>query len=168
MDMPGKVVLCVLVSLSFAGCYPDPIELGVSFPTQQSFFYSDHAVLYMFDITAEERGTVCPTIIPGLLNDTLYREPTTKSGAVPVCDLRSGGFQFEDIGDGLRAFAVLVHGIDERATPILYGCTTADTYVDAPDITIDLMTTEGAQEIIDTVPSPDYEDVEDKCSKKTE
>lgn len=163
MSGPMKKVVFVGIALCLMGCEPDPIGLDVSFPTEESFLYSDYAEIYMFDISAAERGQVCSELLIGLLNDTLEREPVSSSGPLSACDLRSNGYTFEDIGEGTRAFATIVNAVDAGTTPLLYGCVTADTYVDSPSVTLELMTVLGARDLIETIGTLGCRNVEEKC-----
>lgn len=158
-----KVLPCALLLLLSTACYPEPMELGVSFPTEQSFYYSDYAELYMFNISEGERGDSCPELMIGLLNGTAEQSPRESSGAIDVCDLRSGGFRFEDIGEGTRAFVVIVHAVDAGASPLLFGCVTADTYVDSEDVVIELTPVEGSAEVMEDIGELDCASIDDKC-----
>ena len=154
--LAGALLACGLAT----GCTPEPTTLNFRFPSTESFLYSSHAQVLMFDIAHADRGA-CPSIHRYALEQFGDWEPSRELEQVSVCELRDGGVTFMDIGPGLRAFAAVVRDSDGQA--LLSGCTTSDTYPDAPEVDIWLAPTDEYGDIIAEIGELRCADEEQKC-----
>jgi hypothetical protein len=164
MIMRGAVKILLVCGLVFSlsGCYPEPMTLEISFPFESAFLYSSNAEIFLYDV--EEGENACPQ----LLNLLVYGigSPQTaahESGPVPVCDLRNGGFTFDDIGAGRRAVVVIVE--DANNNVLLSGCRTETTAVDSAPISIDLQTTPEYNRHLELLPELRCNNMDEKCTR---
>lgn len=140
-------------------CAPSPVEVDLSFPSRDTFLYSDFARLRVYEVDFEMTTEDCPVILDRLDGGEMG-EPVLDSDWLPVCEFRAGGVSFGDVPPGPHAY--VVHARDSANQVILTGCRVAEVYEDAPSVEVQMF------------PTGDYEDAtsgreltctteEDKC-----
>lgn len=149
--------LPLLVSLlASAGCANEPVTVELAFPSQEMFLQTEMARVMVFDLGPGSLGD-CPELISDATAGSA--SPGLDSGNVLVCDLFDGGVQFDEIGEGPKAFVGVVSNASN--VPLLDGCTVAEIYADAPRVVISLSPT--PQYTTTVTGPPPYGSVADKC-----
>mgnify|MGYP001816491179 CR=1 FL=1 len=161
--MRGAICLALVLAAGalVGGCYPEPTTLNLRFPTENSFLYADEAQVVRFNVRESELG-ICPSLV-SQVNEGAGDREAIEDRTVSVCSLRDGGLEFEDIGDGKRAFVVVVR--DQFSTALLTGCIITDTYVDAPEIALALALTEDYTDALERIGELQCTDIDEKCSR---
>ena len=160
--MPRAIALALVIGAGATaiGCLPEPTTLDLSFQTERHFLYSDEVEIAMFNLAAGETGA-CSDLVAIVRDETGAREPD-EYHSVPVCNLRNGGVVFEDIEEGRRVFVAVAR--DQFNHPLLTGCVEADTYVDAPEITLSMIQTENYTDYTEDI-ELGCANIDEKCSR---
>lgn len=150
------MALLTTASLTCVGCANEPVTVELNFPSHETFLHTDIGRVMVFDIDARTLGD-CPELIADATAGSA--SPALDSGNVLVCDLFDGGVQFDEIGEGPKAFV----GVASNASnvPLLTGCTVGEIYADSPRIVISLSPT--AQYTTTVGDTPAHASVTDKC-----
>jgi len=140
-----------------AGCANEPVTVELGFPSQETFLHSEIARVMVFDLGSDALGT-CPELVSDAISGS--GSPALDSGNVLVCDLFDGGVQFDEIGEGPKAFVAIASNASND--PLLGGCTVAEIYADAPRVVVSLYPTSEYES--GGVPDmPSYSSVAEKC-----
>lgn len=153
-------MVCLLAVAAFGACKPDPLTVGLRFPSQQAFLQSDFGRISIIEVAASDLGA-CPRIIEQAINDSFSPAPVLDSGPEAICSFRNGGVTFDEIGEGPKAFVGVAR--DESNTAILAGCAIGEAYNDAPAIDIVLAVTDAYRTA--AVEMLACSSIDDKCDR---
>lgn len=121
-----------------AGCAPNPVAIDVSFPSADTFLFSESGQLLVYDVDPMTGLGDCPQILEDIANNE-FGTPLLDSGRQPICAFRDGGVGFDDVIPGPKAFVVLAY--DDANTLLLSGCRVGEAYEGAPVIEVDVFPT---------------------------
>ncbi|MBX3269266.1 MAG: hypothetical protein KF729_03340 [Sandaracinaceae bacterium] len=122
------------------GCGLTPVEVELVFPREENFLYSEFGQLLVYDVSPEERLGDCSTRLIEV-ESTGVGSPILSTQRRPICEFRDGGIRFPDIPAGPHAYVMLAY--DDADSLLLSGCTIAEAYEGAPDVTVRLFPTAG-------------------------
>ena len=128
-----------LLALLAAGCAPTPVTVDVTFPSTETFLFSEQGQLLVYDVGADGGLGSCPQILEDIANND-FGAPLLDSGRRPICEFRDGGVGFDDVIPGPKAFVVLT--FDDANTILLSGCRIGEAYEGALSIEVDLFPTD--------------------------
>jgi len=131
----------LLLGALVVGCGPTPVTVDVSFPSTETFLFSEQGQLLVYDLAQGPDGGGlgdCPLLIEGIEGGALG-DPILDSGRVPICSFRGGGVGFDDVPPGPKAYVMISY--DEANTVLLAGYRVAEAYEGAPPIQVDVYPT---------------------------
>ncbi len=150
-----------VLALLAAGCAPNPVTIDVTFPSTQTFLFSELGRLLVYQVDADGGLGSCPQILEDIGNSE-FGMPVLDSDLHPICDFRDGGVGFDDVIPGPMAFVVLAY--DDANTLLLSGCRIGEAYDGAEPIEVDLFpTADYAGAILGTMLTCGSAD--DKCAR---
>lgn len=151
--------LLVALVVAAGGCANEPVTVELGFPSQETFLQTEIARVMVFDLGSGSLGD-CPSLVTEATRGSA--SPGLDSGNVLVCDLFDGGVQFDEIGEGPKAFVAVASNASN--VPLLSGCTVAEIYADAPRVVVSLAPTPEYNPTNVTGPAP-YASIADKCPR---
>lgn len=125
---------CAFV-LGVVGCAPAPVDVELSFPSRETFLYSEFGRLRVYEVDLDMADTDCPAI----LDDIMATEPVLDSDWTQICEFRAGTVGFSDVPPGPHAYVVQVR--DPMNNVILEGCRVAEAYEGAPTVQVQMYPT---------------------------
>ena len=120
------------------GCAPTPVEVNLSFPSRETFLYSDFGRLRVYEVDVTMSQADCPVLLDRLAAGSMGT-PVLDSDWKPICEFRAGAVTFPDAPGGPHAY--LVQARSDENTVLLEGCRVGEAYVDAPAIEVQMFPT---------------------------
>lgn len=141
--MPGQQrarVLGAILMLGLTGqaCAPSPIDVEMTFPSRDTFLYSDFGRLLVYEVDLEMPAQNCPAILDRISAGD-FGTPVFDSEWTSVCDFREGGIGLDSVPEGPHAYVGLTR--DESNNLLLSGCRIGEAYADAPAVEVRLFPT---------------------------
>lgn len=152
-------IAALMATLAF-GCAPTPVDVQATFPSLETFLYSDFGRLLVYELEDTELGS-CPALVDRVARNEIG-QPQLDSNWQPICNFQSGGVRFDSVPPGPHAYVIVAR--DEANRILLTGCRVAEAYEGAPEVSVALF------------PTPDYamatsgrqltcRSAEDKCQQ---
>lgn len=139
-------VLALLAFASLAGCAPTPVDVEMSFPSRDTFLFSDFGRLLVYEVDLEVNGQNCPALIDGI-GAGEFGAPIYDSDWTAVCDFRAGGVGLDSVPPGPHAYVGITR--DESNNLLLAGCRIAEAYEGAPAVEVRLFPTPTYHDAVD-------------------
>ncbi len=155
-------LLCLpagVLALALSGCAPTPVDVEMSYPSRDTFLFSDFGRMLVYEVELDDPAQNCPALIDGIVAGE-FGAPIFDSDWTSVCDFREGGVGLDSVPPGPHAYVGITR--DESNNLLLAGCRIAEAYEGAPAVEVRLF------------PTPTYHDAtegralsctneEDKC-----
>ncbi|MFK7989828.1 MAG: hypothetical protein AB8I08_27665 [Sandaracinaceae bacterium] len=153
------LVSAVLLAAGVAGCAPTPVDVEMSYPSRDTFLFSDFGRLLVYEVELDAPAENCPALLEDISAGE-FGAPIYDSDWTAVCDFRAGGVGLDSVPPGPHAYVGITR--DESNNLLLAGCRIAEAYEGAPAVEVRLF------------PTPTYHDAvegrslsctneEDKC-----
>ena len=134
----GRSVALGLAAALLASCAPTPVEVDLTFPSRETFLYSDFGRLLVYEVELDAPDQSCPALLNEVAADR-FGAPVFDSDWTPVCDFREGGIALDDVPPGPHAYVVLTR--DDSNNRLLAGCRVGEAYEGAPAVSVALFPT---------------------------
>lgn len=132
-----RLLSCAVVVATLLGCAPTPVDVQATFPSVETFLYSDFGRLLVYELEDDQLGA-CPSLVDQVVRAEIG-SPQLDSGWQPICTFQEGGVRFPDVPPGPHAYVIVAR--DEANRVLLSGCRVAEAYEGAPSVHVTLYPT---------------------------